>query len=35
MRRLLKAGKIKVEPYGPPSRGWTRLVQAEPEQTKE
>jgi RecA-family ATPase len=26
MRRLLAAGKIRVEPYGPPSRGWTRLV---------
>jgi RecA-family ATPase len=35
MRRLLAAGKIKVEAYGPPSRGWTRLVQAEPEGTIE
>jgi RecA-family ATPase len=26
MRRLLAAGKIRVEPYGPPSRGWTKLV---------
>jgi RecA-family ATPase len=26
MRRLLTAGKIRVESYGPPSRGWTRLV---------
>jgi RecA-family ATPase len=26
MRRLLAAGKIRIEPYGPPSRGWTRLV---------
>jgi RecA-family ATPase len=26
MRRLLAAGKIRVESYGPPSRGWTRLV---------
>jgi RecA-family ATPase len=26
MRRLLAAGKIKAEPYGPPSRNWTRLV---------
>jgi hypothetical protein len=25
MRRLLDAGKITCEPYGPPSRGWTRL----------
>jgi RecA-family ATPase len=29
MRRLLAAGKIRVEPYGPPSRGWTRLVLVE------
>lgn len=28
MRRLLSAGKIKVENYGPPSRGWTKLVVA-------
>jgi hypothetical protein len=26
MRRLLAAGKIRVEHYGPPSRGWTKLV---------
>jgi hypothetical protein len=26
MRRLLTAGKIRVESYGLPSRGWTRLV---------
>ena len=26
MRRLLATGKIRVEAYGPPSRGWTRLV---------
>lgn len=26
MQRLLAAGKIRIEPYGPPSRGWTRLV---------
>jgi RecA-family ATPase len=26
MRRLLAADKIRVEPYGPPSRGWTKLV---------
>jgi RecA-family ATPase len=26
MVRLLAAGKIRVEHYGPPSRGWTRLV---------
>jgi RecA-family ATPase len=25
MRRLLEAGKIKSDAYGPPSRGWTRL----------
>jgi len=26
MRRLLTNGKVRSEPYGPPSRGWTRLV---------
>jgi RecA-family ATPase len=26
MRRLFEIGKIRVEPYGPPSRGWSRLV---------
>jgi RecA-family ATPase len=26
MRRLLTAEKIRVESYGPPSRGWTKLV---------
>ena len=26
MRRLFEAGKIRVEPYGPTSRGWTQLV---------
>ncbi|MPZ36596.1 MAG: AAA family ATPase [Rhizobiales bacterium] len=26
MRRLLASGKIRVDSYGPPSRGWTRLV---------
>jgi RecA-family ATPase len=34
MRRLLEAGKIKVEPYGPPSRGWTRLVRVDDEEQK-
>ena len=26
MRRLLEAGKIRLQPYGSPSRGWTKLV---------
>jgi RecA-family ATPase len=26
MRRLFSAGAIEVQSYGPPSRGWTRLV---------
>src|SRR5262249_49342069 len=26
MERLLRATKIRSEPYGPPSRGWSRLV---------
>jgi RecA-family ATPase len=25
MRRLLEAGKIRIVPYGPPSRGWSKL----------
>jgi RecA-family ATPase len=28
MHRLLNSGKIRVESYGSPSRGWTRLVAA-------
>jgi RecA-family ATPase len=28
MRRQLNAGKIRVEPYGSPSRGWSKLVLA-------
>jgi RecA-family ATPase len=30
MRRLFAADKIYVEPYGPPSRGWFRLVYRQP-----
>ena len=26
MRRLLDSGRIRIESYGAPSRGWTRLV---------
>jgi hypothetical protein len=26
MERLLEAKNIHVEPYGPPSKQWTRLV---------
>jgi hypothetical protein len=26
MRRLFAANRIHVEPYGPPSRGWTKLA---------
>jgi RecA-family ATPase len=29
MRRLFEAGKIRIEPYGQPSRGWTKLVKVE------
>jgi RecA-family ATPase len=28
MHRLLDSGKIRVESYGPPHRGWTKLVTA-------